>query len=814
MKKDNYSPSYNRKILRIRESSEVNSNAEIEWRYGGCHACMGSPCPVKVKIVDGRVVKVEGQKIPLLNGRLCAKGHAIIDQLYGHDRLKYPLRRVGKKGEGKFKKITWDEALSEIARVLKKYRDEGHPEYVAMVYGCGHIGNIPMQIYLSRVYGTPNISHHHGDTCNASGSAAARITGVPNLKNDYSNSKYVLVVSHNPLGGGTAPVHHSIETFNEAMRKGTKIVVVDPRLSETAAIPRAEWVPIKPGTDAAFFLGLINILIAEKLYDKDFLRKYTNAPILIKPSGHPLTDEKGNFLVWDEVTDDVRPLDETRKPVLLGAFDIETESGKIICKTAFQLLAERTTQYTSERVAEITTIPADKITQIAKEVGASKPAVAITWLQPRSCFYTNSVQTLRLLHILAMLLGSYDAPGGMIFKELDNIQSFKIGPSGDLPTIFQTADPPVKPTKPIAAPSIEKQTDPFRYPYPDAIPKFIRQAILEGVPYPIKAMIVYGNALLNSHTHIQNYRKALEKEDLFLVVIDIWPNDHVDYADIVLPDASSLERLEFITDMWANKMKVVAPLLPVIGPMYDTRDISDILIDLAEKLGLKEYFNFTKEEWFNAQLKPLGIDMEYLKKHGAYYELTKPVYYRYPYKIKPNTPTRRLEIYSTLQPILELFMKTGDPHADPLPDYIPLNIGEPKAENEFYLLSAKCAILQKTTSQDNAYLMEENIDGLGLTKLWINADKASKLGIKDDDLVRIWSEFTGAEGLVRAKVTEGIHPSAVFAFAGFGHKAKMMTVEKGKEGINVNEFVPDHMELISGAAANEEALVKIERAGR
>ena len=319
------------------------------------------------------------------------------------------------------------------------------------------------------------------------------------------------------------------------------------------------------------------------------------------------------------------------------------------------------------------------------------------------------------------------------------------------------------------------------------------------------------NSLLISHTHTQEYRRAIEKEDLFLVVIDIWPNDHVAYADIVLPDACSLERFEVFTGHWENNMRVVAPLLPVVGPLYDTRDISDVYIDLAEKLGLKEYFNFTKEEWFDAQLEPLGIDRKYLQEHGAYYEITEPTYYRFPYKIRPKTPTGRLEVYSTLPPISELFARTGDPHADPLPDYIPLEVGEPRDDNEFYLLSAKCAITETALSQDNAYLMEEHIDGLGLTRLWINADKASKLGVKDGDMVRIWSESTGAEDVVRAKVSEGVHPSSVFAFVGFGHKAKTMAVARGKEGINVNEFIPDHIELVSGAAACQEGLVKIER---
>ncbi len=782
-------------------STEMNTPS-VEWRYGGCQACMGLPCPVRVKVVDGRAVKVEGQ----VDGKLCAKGHALIDQLYRADRLKYPMRRVGKKGEGKFKKITWDEALSEIAMVLKKYRDEGHPEYVHLVYGCGFIGNIPMQRYFSKVYGTPNFSHHHGDTCDGVGKAASRITGATGIP-DYPNAKYVLEVSHNPLGGGRAPMHFSVGAFNEAMRKGTKIVVVDPRLSETAAAIGTEWVPIKPGTDAAFFLSLIHVLIANKLYDEDFLLKYTNAPILIQPDGYPFKNAKGNFLVWDSIATSVRALDDADKPALFGSYD----TGRKVCKTAFQLLSEQAADYSPEKASEITTIPADKIVEIAVEMAAAKPAVSTNWNAAHSCFYTNSTQAWRVRHVLAMLLGSYDALGGMRLQELDSTQISRLGSAGGIPVIFPTAPPPAKTTKPISAPSIELETDTFRYPYADALPKFTRRGILEELPYPVKAMIVYGNSLLNSHTHTQQYRKAIEREDLFLVTIDIWPNDHIDYADIVLPDACSLERLEVFTEFWGNNVRAIVPLLPVVGPLYDTRDVADIFIGLAERLGLKRYFNFTKEEWFDAQLKPLGIDREYLQKHGAYCEYIEPTYWRFPYKIKPKTPTGRLEIYSTLSPILELFIKTGDPHADPLPGYIPLEVGEPTADNEFYLLSAKCAITETALSQDNAYLMEEHIDGLGLTQLWINADRAAKLGIKDGDMVRIWSESTGAEGVLRAKVIEGIHPSSVFAFVGFGHTARMMGIARGKEGINVNEFIPDHLELLSGAAACQEALVKIER---
>jgi len=792
-----------------------SSDKKVEWRYGACHACHGSPCPIRAKVIDGKVVKIEGQKIPGMDGKLCPKGHALVDQLYRPDRLKYPMKRVGKKGEGKFKRITWDEAFTEIASVLKKYRDEGHPEYVHFAYGCAHIGSIPMFQYFSKVYGTPNFSHHHGDTCNGSGSAASRITGATG-RPDYRNAKYILEVSHNPLGGGST-VHFSSGAINQAIQKGTKIVVVDPRLSETAGISGAEWVPIKPGTDGAFFLGIIHVMIDNNLYDRDFLLKYTNAAILIQDDGYPLRDKEGSYFVWDTDIDNLRSLDEATRPALLGNYDFVFDHSNKRCKTAFQLLAERAEIYSPERTSHITSIPAMKILEIAKEMAAAKPSVSTNWNPAHSCFYTNSMQTWRLRHVLAMLLGNYDVPGGMLLKEkdiLDNVQAFVLGTSVDVPAIFPLALPPMKPVNNVSAVSIELDNDPFRYPYADAIPKFARKGIFEKSPYPIKAMIVYGNSLLNSHTHTQEYRKALEKEDFFLVTIDIWPNDHIDYADIVLPDACSLERLEVFTEHWENNMRVVVALLPVVGPLYDTRDIADIYIGLAEKLGLEEYFRFTKEEWVNAQLKPLNIDVQYLEEHGSYYELNEPTYYRFPYKINPKTPTNRLEVYSTFSSLLDLFAKTGDAHADPLPDYIPLEINEIKADNEFYLLSAKCALTETALSQDNAYLMEEYIDGLGLTKLWINSGKASKLGIKNDDMVRIWSEVTGGEGMIRAKVTEGIHPSSVFAFVGFGHKAKMMGVPKGREGINVNEFIPDHMELVSGAAGCQEALVKIERIGR
>ena len=299
------------------EDPSAGKGIDETWRYGGCQACMGSPCPIRAKIENGKIVKGEGQMLPGMDGRICAKGLATIDQAYSPDRLRYPMRRIGKKGEGRFERITWNEAFSHIAKELRKHLDDNHPEYVHLAYGCGRIGNIPLLHYFSRVYGTPNISHHHGDACNGSGVAASRMTGAAG-RPDYANAKYILEVSHNPLGGGTANAHFSVGAFHEAMRKGIPIVVVDPRLSETAAMPGAEWIPIKPGTDAAFFLGLIHILIAERLYDEDFLLDFTNAPLLIDADGAPVKDNAGEFWVWDPSQKGAARLNHCTRPGLLG----------------------------------------------------------------------------------------------------------------------------------------------------------------------------------------------------------------------------------------------------------------------------------------------------------------------------------------------------------------------------------------------------------------------------------------------------------------------------------------------------------------
>lgn len=268
--------------MKTLEAVDVTQKPKEKWVY------TTSPerywySPVNVKVVDGRAVKIViRDDIPFFDGKQDVRAFACFAKLYASDKLRYPLKRVGERGEGKFKRISWDEALTEIANVLRKYRDEGHPEYVAFMRT-----HPPMEYmfnHFTHHYGSPNDLHTSTTSCYADGEIAEVLThGHEGGLDDYLHAKYAFFEGHNALC--SLRQIPKMARFCEAIRKGMKFVFVDPRLNEGSYIYGAEWIPIKPATDAAFLLGMMNIIIKEKLYDEDFLPKYTNAPILIQLNG-------------------------------------------------------------------------------------------------------------------------------------------------------------------------------------------------------------------------------------------------------------------------------------------------------------------------------------------------------------------------------------------------------------------------------------------------------------------------------------------------------------------------------------------------
>mgnify|MGYP000598436754 CR=1 FL=1 len=245
------------------------------------------------EVRNGKVHRIHGtSEHPINNGKICARGNAGVERLYNPDRIKKPLIRTGEKGAWDFREAKWEEAIELIAEKITKYQNERHPEYVAVLGGW-----FPCKYYkpffksFCKSIGTPNGVGVPGVMCflpKTLGWKSAFGFGThPELLTDYENARYIIMLRRN-VAGSISIVHGW--RFGQNKEK-FKLVVLDPRYSETAS--KADvWLPIKPGTDLAFLLAVMHVIIKERLYDSNFIAKYTNAPMLLK-DGKP-------YKVWDE----------------------------------------------------------------------------------------------------------------------------------------------------------------------------------------------------------------------------------------------------------------------------------------------------------------------------------------------------------------------------------------------------------------------------------------------------------------------------------------------------------------------------------
>jgi len=317
-----------------------------------CEMCFWR-CGVIAKVVDGKVVKLDGNPLhPNSRGKLCARGHGGIGLLYDADRLKTPLINTGKRGEGKFKKASWDEALGYVADKMQKIKDQYGAESIALLTH----GTISTYfLHLLQAFGSPNFAMPSFALCRGARGVAFEVTYGEDVGNperlDIQNSKVIVLIGSH-LGENA---HNSqCQEFAEAVSKGAEVIVVDPRFS-TAAGKAKYWLPIKPATDLALLLAWINVIINEESYDKDYVNKYT--------------------VGFKDVVHEIR-------------------------------------NYTPEWAQKETEIPASLIVETARIMGKNKPNVLI---HPgrHTAWYSDNVQRQRAVAILTALLGAYGRPGGI-----------------------------------------------------------------------------------------------------------------------------------------------------------------------------------------------------------------------------------------------------------------------------------------------------------------------------------------------------------------------------------------------------------------
>lgn len=445
-------------------------------------------------------------------------------------------------------------------------------------------------------------------------------------------------------------------------------------------------------------------------------------------------------------------------------------------------LREFVDSYTPEWAEKETGIPADEIVALAREMSKDKPSV-IFHFGYRGANQVNEIYIRRSILILNCLMGSVEAKGGVFFKKGPG----EVGGKPARKLTEQQFD------NKIEVPRFDKVgTKEFPLPDPShGVPQMLPRAILNEDPYPIKALIAYRFEPLMSIPDTRTTLEALTKLDL-IVTIDINYSDIAWYSDVILPESTYLERTDCVQQ--ANGLKPQMFLRrQAVAPRYDTREGAMILKQLAEKMGIGKYFPYeSMEDLVRWQLEGTGFTIEDFDKKGFVAYCKDPIFWDRT-RLKFKTPSGKIEFRSSL---LE------NAGFSSFPDYEPI----PRPEKGlFRLVTGRCALHTHVSTQNNPYLNEL----LSENRLWINARKASELGISNNGMVEI-SSSRGA-GIIRACVTDLIHPESVFMLHGFGHQAKRASRSYNK-GVSDSLLEENVSDMIGGSPAFHETFVKVKAA--
>jgi sulfite dehydrogenase (quinone) subunit SoeA len=618
------------------ERVELSEPVSDEIRKTTCYMC-ACRCGIDVHLKDGKVRYIEGNRDhPVNRGVLCAKGSAGIMQQYAPARLDGPMLRTGPRGSGEFRRISWDEALDLATRWLGEARAKD-PSRLAFFTGRDQSQSLTG--FWAQQFGTPNYAAH-GGFCSVNMAAAGIMTiggafwefGSP----DWDRTKLFVLF-------GVAEDHDSNPLkigISKLKSRGARFVSVNPVRTGYSAIAD-NWIGIRPGTDGLLILALVHELLKARRVDLDYVRRYSNAAwLVVDAPGTPdhglfARDAEGRALVWETVTERPVPVGSRgARSALSGRYRLEDGRDAVPC---FQLLADEYLgpRHSAEAVAAETGVDAATIRGLAAEIGRVAFDEAIEVEQPWTdvhgerhqtfvgrpvsfhamrgiSAHSNGFQTARALHMLQVLIGAVDCPGGFRFEppypkpveahprphgKAEHFGSnqplsgphlgFPLGPEDLL------VDEDGRPAR------IDKA---FSWDAPIAAHGLMHMVIANacaGDPYPVDLLFLYmANMAWNSAMNTAGTMAMLEETDPQtgeyriprIIVSDAYSSEMVAYADLVLPDTTYLERHDCISllDRPISEPDAVADAIrwPVLEPDRDVRGFQSVLIDLAGRLRL------------------------------------------------------------------------------------------------------------------------------------------------------------------------------------------------------------------------------------
>ncbi|WP_431222958.1 selenate/tellurate reductase subunit YnfE [Serratia sp. L9] len=755
--------------------------------WGACSVNCGSRCALRLHVRDDEVYWVETDNTgDDVYGdhqvRACLRGRSIRRRMNHPERLNYPMKRVGKRGEGKFKRISWEEAYSEIVsnlqRIVEKYGNEAvYINYTSGIVGGNITRSSPYASLVARLmncYG--GFLSHYGTYSTAQIACAMPYTYGSNEGNstsDIENSKLVVLFGNNPAetrmsGGG---ITYFLEQARE--RSNARMIVIDPRYTDTAAGREDEWIPIRPGTDAALVAGLAHVLIAEGLVDQPFLDKYcVGYDEKTLPAGAPAN---GHY-----------------KAYILGQGDDGVE---------------KTPQWASK----ITGIPADRIIKLAREIGSAKPAyISQGWGPQRQA---NGELTSRAIAMLPILTGNVGINGGN---------------SGARESTYTITIERM----PVLENPVKTQISVFTW--TDAITRGPEMtARRDGVrgkdklDVPIKFIWNYaGNTITNQHSDINKTHDILQDDSQceMIVVLENFMTSSAKYADILLPDLMTVEQEDIIPNDSAGNMGYLIFIQPATSAKFERKPIYEVMSEVARRLGPQVHEKFTEgrtqEQWLQylytkmLEKDPQLPTYDALRKMGIYKRKDPNGHFVAYKKFREDpaanplkTPSGKIEIYSAkLADIANSWVLEKDETINPLPIYASTFEGWDDPLRKTYPLQMFGFHYKARTHSSYA-----NIDVLQAAcpqEVWLNPLDAQQRGITSGETVRVFN----ARGEVRvaAKVTPRIMPGVAAMGQGSWHQANM-NGDRIDHGACVNTLTTHRPSPLAKGNPQHTNLIEIEK---
>jgi len=668
-----------------------------------CVWCKGE-CGVLVHVKDGHLVRVEEdpdwpRKVyPATSG--CVRRRAATEWFYHQDKVNFPLKRVGEKGEGKWRQIPWEQALDEIAQKLGEIKGKYGAEGISYSGGTGYRYDTQLRDRFFTMLGSPNMATQAQICFLPRVRAAEAIVGwFPNYSVKPTTK---CIVS---LGMETLVARPSVaRKFLDAREQGAKIIVIDPRRTRSASIADI-WLQLRPGTDCALLMGMINVIINEALYDKEFVEKWCYG---------------------------------------------------------FDKLKERLEEYPLDKVEAITQVPLAKIQEAARVYAANRPGCFIEGMGAEHL--ENNAEVLHARWIMASLIGNLDVEGGEeMIGHHPEISLFrgKIEPRVEMPAGQLEKQIGAERFKFFGWRGAQLVTKNVSRVWgrPPALAGLahapsIYRAMITGEPYPVRAMWTSASNPMVTQGNIPLVYKALKSLDLY-VVVDYWMTPSAELADYVLPPTCWLQR-PILTDFggYGNAMISGEAALPCAIPgEYEHKGDHDIFRELAIRLGQGEYWPWKSlEEYYDILLKPAGYThKEYVNK--VRFE-PKPAKYKKYEQIGFGTPTGKVELYSTI------FEELG---YDPLPQFREppeTQISSPELAKEYpynLITGGRVREFYHSDWHQIASVRKLHPDPL----VQIHPDTAGKLGINQGDWV--WIETIRGKAKQKVELFDGISPAVIHA---------------------------------------------------